>query len=204
MKKRGKAIVLSVLGTYCLILGITAIFRSLYKQMPSQILYACYIGIILIGIGILTRRSFIILSQVYILAIPLLLWSIDVIYLLIFKSPLLGMADYFLFDGTIDRFVSLQHVYLIPLSIYAAKLIGVKRKDAWKWSLVQLIVLFAAVTILSPPELNVNCVFRSCINIELGLPYPLVWFLVSFSMVGITALLLNYFLWFRKIKKNRK
>jgi len=207
MKKRGKTITLVLLGAFFLILGITAIILSLYRQMPSQILYACYVGIILIGIGILTKKSFIILSQIYILAIPSLIWSIDFIHWLIFNRPLWGITNYFFIDTSaiLDKFVSLQHLYLIPVSIYAVKLIGVKRKDAWKLSLIELTILFAAVVILSPPALNVNCVFSSCMNINFGMPYTLVWFLVSFGMVGITALLLNYFLWIKKVKnKNRK
>ncbi len=205
MKKRNKIIILNLLGTYFLVLGIIAIVKSLYRGVPSQILYACYIGTILIGIGILTKTSFIVLSQVYILAIPLLIWDVDFIHWLIFNRPLWGITDYFFFDfsATIDKFVTLQHLYTVPLAIYAVKLIGVKRKDAWKWSFIQLILMFVAVTALSPPELNVNCVFASCIDINYWLPYNIIWFLVSFSMTSITALFLNYFLWPKKRKVGR-
>jgi hypothetical protein len=201
MKERGKKIILNIIGVYFLILGIIAISLSLIRQMPTQILYACYIGIILIGIGILTRKGFLILSQIYIITIPSIFWAIDFLHWLIFKTPLWGMTDYFFFNSviTIDKFVSLQHFYAIPLAIYAAKLIG-KEKNAWKLSLIQLVIIFIAVKILSPSELNINCVFYSCININWILPYNLVWFLVSFSIVGITALLLNYFLWPKKRK----
>lgn len=196
MKNKNKNIFLTLLGIYFLLLGITAIAISIYRQVPSQILYACYSGIILIGIGILTKKSFIISSQVYILAIPLLVWDIDFIHWLIFNKPLWGITNYFFFNfsATIDKFVSLQHLYTIPLAIYAIKLIGMKRRDAWKLSFIQLIVIFILVAAISAPNLNINCVFYSCININYGLPYILVWFLVSFSMVSITALILNYFL----------
>jgi len=206
MKKRNKIIILNLLGSYFLLLGITAIIRSIYRQTPSQILYACYIGTILIGIGILTKRSFIILSQVYILTIPLLIWDIDFIHWLIFNRPLWGITDYFFFDfsAILDKFVTLQHLYTIPISIYAVKLIGIKRKDAWKWSFIQIVAIFIAVITFSPQELNVNCIFYSCININYGLPYNLVWFLISFSMISITALFLNYFLWHKRIKIYRQ
>lgn len=201
MQKRGKEIILNIIGVYFLVLGTTAIVLSLLRQMPAQILYACYIGIILIGIGILTRKSFLILSQIYIITIPSIFWAIDFFHWLIFKTPLWGMTDYFFFNPeiTLDKFVSLQHFYAIPLAIYAAKIIG-KEKNAWKLSLIQLTLTFIAVKNLSQPELNVNCVFYSCININWVLPYNLVWFLISFSIVGVTSLLLNYFLW----KKKRK
>ena len=204
MKKKNKIIILNLLGTYFLLLGMAAIARSLYSGTPSQILYACYIGAILIGVGILTKKSFIVLSQVYILAIPLLFWDIDFIHWLIFNKPLWGITDYFFFDfsATIDRFITLQHLYIIPVSIYAAKLIGVKRNNALLWSFIQLILMFSVITIFSPPKLNVNCVFESCIDINFDIPYNIAWFLVSFGMVTITALFLNYFLWTKK-SKNR-
>lgn len=197
---KNKEKILFFLGSYFLILGGIAIIRSLYRQTPSQILYACYIGTILIGIGILTKKSFIILSQVYILTIPLLIWNIDFIHWLIFNRPLWGITDYFFFDFsvTLDKFVTLQHLYTIPISIYAVKLIGLKRKDAWKWSFVQLFLMFITVLIFSSTNLNVNCVFRSCINLNYKLPYTLIWFLVSFAMTAITALFLNYFLLHKK------
>lgn len=203
MKTKNKTIFLNLLGTYFLLLGITAVISSLHKQTPSQIFYICYIGMILIGIGILTRRSFIILSQVYILALPLLIWDIDFIHWLIFKSSLWGITDYFFLNlsATLDKFVSLQHLYTIPLSIYAVKLIGIKRKDAWKWSFIQLIIVFLVVTNFSASKLNINCVFYSCTNNSYGfLPYALVWFLASFGMTIVTALILNNFLSNKKQK----
>jgi len=196
MKTKNKTIFLNLLGAYFLLLGITAIISSLYKQTPSQIFYICYIGMVLIGVGILTRRSFIILSQIYILAIPLLIWDIDFIHWIIFNSPLWGITDYFFLNlsATLDRFVSLQHLYTIPLSIYAVKLIGMKRKDAWKWSFIQLIIVFLVVTNFSASKLNINCVFYSCTNTNYGfLPYVLVWFLASFGMIIVTSLILNHF-----------
>ncbi len=205
MKEQYKSVFLNVTGVFFLILGIIATVNSVYNSHPTQILYMCYLGLILIGIGILTRKSFIVMSQVYILAIPLLIWNIDFFHWLIFDKPLWGITDYFFVNLSFNlgKLISLQHLFTIPLSIYAASLIGVKRKDAWKWSFVQITLIFIAVSILSPPELNVNCVFEPCINISLGLPYELTWFLVIFAMTFITSVLLNY-LPVIKVKKSEK
>ena len=195
MKEKHKFILLNLIGMFFLLLGITAVVNSWYNQSPTQVLYMCYLGLIFIGIGILTKRSFIIMSQVYILAIPLLVWDIDFIYWLIFNQPLFGITDYFFIDSALNigKIVSLQHLFTVPLAIYAANLIGVKRKDAWIWSFIQITVVYIAVSILSAPEFNVNCVFNPCINIYFGLPYRLTWFLVLFSMTFLTSVLLNYF-----------
>jgi len=205
MEKKCKSILLNIIGVFFLILGIVAIANSTYNQNPIEILYLCYLGLILIGIGILTKRSFIIMSQVYILTIPLMVWNIDFLYWIIFNKPLFGVANYFFSEGysIIGKIVSLQHLFTIPLSIYAAGLIGIKRKDAWKWSFIQIILVFIAVTLFSPPELNLNCVFNPCINIHFGLPYKLTWFLTIFSITFITSVLLNL-LPIMKVKKDKK
>ncbi|MFH1238159.1 MAG: hypothetical protein V1491_01855 [archaeon] len=205
MDKKHKFMLLDIIGIFFLFLGIIAIANSIHDQNPTQILYLCYLSLILIGIGILTKRSFIIMSQVYILAIPLLIWDIDFLYWLIFSKPLWGITDYFFINNlfNIGKIISLQHLFTVPLAIYSASLIGVKRKDAWIWSFIQIILIFIAVNMFSPPELNVNCVFNSCINVYFWLPYNLIWFLIIFSMTFITSVILNY-LPIIKVKNDKK
>ncbi|MCW8965711.1 MAG: hypothetical protein OQK82_03355 [Candidatus Pacearchaeota archaeon] len=201
MKKKYKEIFLNFIGVFFLLIGILAIQSSLYKQTPTQILYMCYIGLILIGGGILTRNSFIVLSQIYILVLPLLVWDIDFLYQLIVGSPLFGITDYFFAVGgiSLDKVITLQHLFTIPVSIYAVKLIGVKRYDAWKLSFVQITFVYILVNLVSSPELNVNCVFYSCVSF---LPsyyyYNVLWFVMIFSMTFISSVLINLFLRSRK------
>jgi len=201
MDKKHKLIFLDILGGFFLIWGIIAIANSMYMQNPTQILYMCYLGLVLIGIGILTKRSFIIMSQIYILAIPLIVWDIDFLYWLIFNKPLLGITDYFFVENSfnIGKIISLQHLFTVPVAAYAAKLIGIKRKDAWKWSFVQIILVFIAVSLFSSRETNINCIFDPCLNIVMGLPYRITWFIVIFSMTFISGLIINSFL---IVKKN--
>ncbi len=194
MKKKHKFFILDILGIFFLTWGVIAISLSMYNKNPTQILYMCYLGLILIGIGILTKRSYIIMSQVYILAIPLLIWDIDFLHWLIFNKPLFGITNYFFAEGhsLIGKIISLQHLFTVPLSIYIAKIIGIKRKDAWKWSFIQITVVYLFVTLFSSPDLNINCVFHPCINLHFGLPYRLTWFIIIFSMTFITSVLINF------------
>lgn len=205
MRKKYKFILLDIIGVFFLFLGIVSIANSMYYQHPTQILYLCYFGLIFIGIGILTKRSYIIMSQVYILAIPLSIWSIDFLYQLILNKPLLGITDYFFLNSGIYlwKITTLHHLFTVPLAIYAASLIGLKKKDAWIWSFIQIILIFIVVTLLSDPELNINCVFNPCINVYFGLPYRLTWFLIIFTMTFITSVLLNL-LPIIKVKNDKK
>ena len=193
MIKERQKIFLNILGGFFLIWGVIAILNSMYANHPMQIFYFCYLGLLLIGIGILTKNSFLILSQVYILAIPLLVWDIDFIHWIIFQKSLWGITDYFFIGehSLIGKIISLQHLFTVPLAIYSAKLIGLKRKDAWKMSFIQATLVFIAVNIFTNPESNINCIFSACLNVYFGLPYRLTWFIIFFSLISITALILN-------------
>lgn len=201
MKKRLESAVLNILGIIPLILGILAVLNSLYLKNPTQILWMCYISLIVMGIGILSRKSAVIMSQVYILAIPLLAWDVDFLYRLAAGASLWGISDYFFVNKaiTLGKIISLQHLVTIPMSIYAVYLIGLKKKGAWKWSFAQIILVYFVISVFFPPESNINCVFEPCVNFSLGIPYSLSWFLVSFSMTALSVLVLNGF-FFRKFK----
>ena len=154
MDKKRKLFLLDLLGVFFLAWGIIAVANSFNNGNPTQVLYMCYLGLILIGIGILTKKSSIIMSQVYILAIPLLVWDIDFLYWLIFHQPLFGITNYFFLNPsfTIGKIISLQHLFTVPIAFYSAKIIGVKKKDAWKWSFIQIIVVFVLVVLFSNPK----------------------------------------------------
>lgn len=204
MKRKTRFILLDILGVFFLAWGIIAISVSMYNQNPTQILYMCYLGLVLIGVGILTKRSSIIMSQVYILAIPLLIWDIDFLYWLVFQQPLFGITNYFFAEGhsLIGKIISLQHLFTVPIAIYAARKIGIKRKDAWKWSFVQITLVYIFVSLFSDPGININCIFNPCINIHFGLPYRLTWFLIIFSMTLVASLCINLKIFRRKKKNN--
>ena len=93
--------------------------------------------------------------------------------------------------STIGNIISLQHLFTIPLAIYATHLIGLKRKDAWKLSFAQISLIFLIIVLFTPRESNINCVFKPCINLSIGLPYYLTWFLIFFLMIFLTSLILN-------------
>ena len=195
-KEKNKQLILDIIGFVLFSLGIAAIANSFFIQNPTQILWSCYLGLVIMGIGIIKRNSFLIMSQVYILALPVLVWDIDFLYHLIFNAPLFGITDYFFTDKVfnLSKLISLQHLFSIPLAIYATKKIGLKRRDAWKWSFIQIIVIYALVRILTSPESNINCVFNPCVNVYFGLPYRLTWFLIIFGTTILTSFITNKFL----------
>ncbi|MBI4116455.1 hypothetical protein HY449_01785 [Candidatus Pacearchaeota archaeon] len=199
MEDARKSLILNIIGIFPLVMGILAIFNSLKIGSVSQILWICYFCLILIGMGILSGNDFLVMSQIYILFIPLIFWDVDFIYHWIFQEPLWGISDYF-FVGNFDlgKIISLQHLATIPMTIYSLRLMGPKRKDAWKLSVVQIIAVYLLTNAFFPGT-NINCISEPCVNFNLGLPYVATWFLAFFTMIFISVLVINGF-FFRKSK----
>jgi hypothetical protein len=191
--KDSRVIIINILGGLFLFLGLGAVLNSLYLKNPTQIFWICYLSLIIIGVGLLTKNSFLIVSQLNILAIPLIIWDIDFLYWLLFNKPLFGITDYFFLDRiyTLGKIISLQHLFTLPVALFATYLIKLKRKDTWKLSIVQIVLVFFAITIFTPSEANINCVFNPCINVYIGLPYRLTWFIILFVMIAITVNIIN-------------
>ena len=193
MKRRIKSTPLDLLGLFFLIFGTISISNAIVSTEPAQIFFLCYIALIIIGIAILTRNSYAIMSQLYIIAVPQILWTIDLIYQLSMNQPLLGLSDY-LFTPRfplLGIIISAQHIFTIPAALYAVKKIGLKRKDAWKISYIQITIIYILVSFLAITNTNINCISRPCIDINLGLPHWLTWFLAIFLMTYFTSIVLN-------------
>lgn len=182
------------LGVAFILLGIAALANTLYRGNPQGILWFCYLGIIVIGIGMLKKKSLLILTQLNILSIPLIIWTIDFLYFIITGNEFLGIATY-LFDPsfpTISKIISLQHVFTIPLSLYVLYKLKPKKINTWRLSFIQLALIFFITKILTQPENNINCVYESCMNITINIvPYPIIWFVSTFLLVVITNYLIN-------------
>ena len=182
-------------GVFFIILGILA-FINAFLHLESAIpLWFCYIAIFLIGIGILTKNSDLVMIQVNIIAIPLIFWNIDFFYHLATGSALWGITDYFFIIGFINslgNYITLQHIYIVPVTVAFIYFLGISRKDLWKISFLEITIIFFISFFFSSSQMNVNCVFESCINfISLESPYyQIFWFFSVFLMVFLTNSLL--------------
>lgn len=203
-----KKIILNFMGIIFLILGISAIINTIYHEKIglAPIIWLCYIGIILISLAVLTRNSLLLLSQINILAIPLITWNIDFYSILIFNKSLFNIADYFFIAGPIiGKIITSQHLFTIPLSIYALYLMKTDKSYEWKihkdyaWiiSFLQVSLIFFITRIISNEEKNINCVFKSCIKVQFGY-YPLVWFSIFFIIIFITNLIIINLIFLKK------
>lgn len=185
-------------GVVFFLLGITALVNTLQKGNPEGVLWLCYIGIILIGIGMTGKNPDLIASQLNILAIPLIIWTIDFFYFLFTGKIFLGVTAYFFDSGfpISSRLISLQHIFTVPVSLYALyKLKPTKMDKAFRISLIQVILAFAITMLFTSPESNINCVYKSCMNLGVEfIPYQIAWFASVLILVFATDFLIKRFL----------
>lgn len=207
IKTENKAtkIILNLLGAFFIFLGILAYGATLMYGNQYQVFWICYLSLILLGIGILRRSSFLIVSQINLLLITDIIWIIDFISFFVNGQTLWGITSYmFTNRPTISNFISLQHIFSMPLALIALYKIKIKRSDAWKLSTFQFIIMGVITVVGTPIEANVNCVFKPCMPIALGLiPHQIVWLLTFFIMVFLTNKMLTSTKIFNEKEKQR-
>ena len=193
MNNKTKSFVLTVIGIIFIALGILAYYNGIKFSGIEGVLWFSYTALFLIGLGILTRNSYLIASQVNIILIPYIFWNIDFFYILITSNSLWGITNYFFEPrALLSQIITLQHVFIIPLSLLAIYFIKLKRRDFWKFSLAQITIFFFIIRIIGSREGNINCVFENCLPLDISfVPYPVVWFLAYIIMIFLTTLLLT-------------
>lgn len=199
MKKRGKKLInkdsfFYAIGIFFIFLGVFSIIWAVKEGRPQQIIWLCYIGLIMLGIGFLLKKDILISSQLNILIIPILVWNIDFWYILTTGNTLWGITDYFFFDSrtAISNLVTLQHIYTIPLAFIGLYLMKIKRKDSWKISIAQMGIIFILGRLFTPQANNMNCIYKSCFPlINVTQNYWLVWIILTLSIILMTNFILN-------------
>lgn len=187
-------IFLYFVGALLLLFGILAWLNSFIIGNYSQVFWFCYLGLILIGFGVLLRKGELVLSQLNILIIPTIIWNMDFFYRLYTGNEFLGITNYFFdYSFSLSSFVSLVHVFGIPLVLAALFFIKVKRKDFWKISIVQVLLIFGLSYIFTDEKVNVNCALKSCFDLPFDFSiavYPFIWIFFVLIMIFLT----NFFL----------
>ncbi|NUM25708.1 MAG: hypothetical protein HUU49_03770 [Candidatus Buchananbacteria bacterium] len=202
-----KSALLNTLGLFFLFYGVYAIDYSVYRDHWSWVFWICYIGLVIMGAAILLRNSMVIISQLYILTIPLLIWLTDFFSRVFTGHHWFGTTDYFFEELLLPaRIISLEHFFLLPLGYVAFWALGAKAKGAWVISIIEVAVIYFMVRLFTDAVQNVNCVFESCFpSVPSDALYPIRWFAIILGMILITWFL-NFMVLYltKKINYNKK
>lgn len=205
MREKTKGLVLDALGILFLIWGLGAIFYQISIQEPYFVLWFCYTGLILIGLGILLRSDFLIAAQLALMTMPLIIWSIDFFSFLITGKFLWGITAYLFKDqANIGDLISLQHIFTVPLALFSLWIIKLKRKDFWILSIFEAILFYFFSGFFSTSEQNLNYVFSSSVPFETPLSYAFDWFFFVFLMIFLTSVIFLNLKFLRSDKAKNK
>jgi len=195
MKNKIKKTILNLIGVIFIFISIGSIINTFFRTGLSEILWMCYVSTFLIGIGILKRKSDLIFAQIYILTIPLLIWNIDFFSNLFTGNSIFGITNYFFtsYHNPLSKMFSLQHLFTIPASLYSIYLLKEKPSNKnLKISIIQISFIYLATRILTTPNENTNCVFKSCVSFLSSTEiYPLAWLFVSSLGIIGTFIVVN-------------
>lgn len=184
MKKEG--LIINFTGILFLTFGILAIINTLIMGNPYGILWFCYPGLIILGLGFVLKKRILVESQMNILLIPLSIWTIDFIYYLFFNHSLFNIVDYFFTtNNTFSKIITLQHLFTIPLALYSIKFIKPKKNKSYLISFIYAIIIFLLTRLLTSTELNMNWVYRTSLNLTIPF-YPIFWMFGIFLMIFLT------------------
>ena len=185
MKKEN--IITKIAGLIFLIWGITAISHALYYGNPELILWACYISLIILGVGFLIKNKILIESQINFLAFPLLFWTIDFLQYLFTGNSFLGIADYFFNQGPLlTKIITSQHLWALPLAIFSVRYLKSRKNTRISilYSISYAIIIFILSRIFISKESNINMVY-SLFDIT-GIEYIFLWLGISLTIITIT------------------
>lgn len=203
-----KSKVALIVGLFFIVFGTFTLDYVVYRDQPDWTLWICYVGLILIGLGILIKSPKLVISQLYILTVPVLIWLMDFFYTFITGNVLWGVTGYFFASDLLPaaRIISLQHFFVLPLACFALCLIWDKQKKirgAWLISVSQIAIIFLLTIFFTNDKQNVNCVFRSCFPyVPSDAWYPLRWLAITWGSVFVVKVLFDfYLLLIRRFKK---
>ena len=185
---------------------IDAYFLLKYDHF-SQLFWFCNTALLLLAFGLFFGNS-IAITGVFIGALVVQIpWVLDFLVQLFFGHSLIGVASYMFEYGfnSIRFYVELDHLLIIPLSIYGIKKLGF-HKYGWIVAGLLAIAINSGAYAFSSQLDNVNCVFYSCFSDKIAISkQPLLYMLVWTSLVIVSIYIMNnvvYKLWKRLANKN--
>lgn len=198
--KISKSNLLNLIGWFLLVLGLIRIFQLLFFGVPMHVFWMCNHVIVLMGIAILLRKSFLLIGEFCFLFIGQLVWIIAFLLFALFGIIVPGQSTHLIYDSSFTNIITiLVHLLTLPLGLWAILLLGKESKFAWVAGIIHSAVLFPIVILF--PQYNLNCLNDPCLSV---FPNTLLYSILFVPLYFLlTVIPLNYLVnWIvRKRKK---
>ena len=190
--KKTDKINLKIFSLIILVLSFTDAYFLLKYEHFSQLFWFCNVALFLLAFGLFFEKS-IAITGVFLGALVVQIpWVLDFLSQLFFDYELFGVASYMFEYGfnSLRFYVELDHLLIIPVSIYAIKKLGF-HKHGWVFAAIVAVLINTGAYAFSSEVDNVNCVFYFCfsekINVkEHTLIYMVLW---TFSIIILIYIL---------------
>lgn len=198
MAQQQKEAVLDVLGWLFLALGILSVFWHTAFGRWQYAVWFCNHAMLIAGIAVLLRSRFWLTAMLNWALIPVSAWAIDFIARLFFGVFVFRITEYMFVDQWWKHLLSLQHLFTVPLMLYALHLLGKPSPRAWLGTGAYGLALWITSYFLITPDYNINCAHEACVP-WLALPgYAFVWPLIALATFLATNLFLVWLFSARK------
>ena len=184
---------LRTMGIVMIVLSLIRIFMILKFGTPTSLFWLSNHVPLILGIAILLRSSFWILAETAFIFAGEIGWTIDYLFKLSFNKYLVGSTAYMFNPDFATRLYisSLLHLIVVPFGVMAFLLINKKQQKAWKGVALHLALLIPII-IYYGNDLNLNCLFKSCINWLPTIPLFPILFPIFYALVCVIPII--YFL----------
>lgn len=190
LKNSKKERILNIIGVVLLLMGITVLVEHSVFGRWQYSVWFCNHAMIISGLAVLFRNRFWLTAMLNWSLIPLSLWVIDFIGKVFFGVYIFRITEY-MFDGTLlAHIISLQHLFTVPLMLYAMYLLGKPARWAWLGTTLHAAILWIISYYIITPDYNINCVHQACISMRWLPGYVHVWPFIGILMFFVT----NWFL----------
>ena len=154
-----------VVGIILLIWSLVDIVNTIVNKSWYQLAWFSNNIVLILSLAFIFRNKILMSAVAVSSLIVELPWFIDFFGRLLFNFvPFGGLSDYMFYEITVKNwlfYLELNHLVLIPLSMYGMYKLGVHKK-AYLICWIFILYLNSLAYFLTPIELNINCVNRLC------------------------------------------
>jgi len=187
-----------IIGIILIIHWILLVIARTRSDFLANLFWVSHLALLLAGIGFILKSNLLLTGSLISVVIVHGFWIYDFLVLLITGNSPLDYASYFPMLTIYGKFLTIHHIYLIPLLLVA--LWRQKKVSICGWLVAS--VLFAFSTIASflflSKEYNINCAHYICDIILKVLPFlgfltnlnPIVYLLMLNLLTDIFVFLL--------------
>lgn len=182
-----KELILDILGWVFLAMGITSVVWHVGFLKWQYAVWFCNHSMLITGTAVLLRNRFWLTAMLNWSVVPITIWVVDFIGKVLFNTHIFNVTNYMFEGPSWGHIISMQHLFAVPLMLYALILMGKPNKWAWLGTLLQSAILFVLSYFYITPDYNINCVHTACISWLEWLPaYPAAWFILTALMFFAT------------------